>query len=77
MEPEYIDTINIAPVDVGLKIGRCDGILYTTIRDGVTEKYIHEFKKKARPVLVASYDGKQLLLVGGKFTFTDRGIVDK
>jgi len=77
MEPEFIDKVKITPVDVGLKIGKCDGVLYTTVRDGVTEKYIHEFKKAARPVLVASFDGKQLLLIGGSFDFTDRGIVDR
>jgi len=76
MEPDFVDKVKVPPVDVGLKIGKCDGILYTTVRDGVTEKYIHEFKKTSRPVLVSSFDGKQLLLLGGKFDFTERGIVD-
>lgn len=59
-----------------LTVGECDGILYSTIRDGVPEKYIHRFKKSARPLLAASHDGSQLALIGGKFRFTDRGIVD-
>lgn len=59
-----------------LEVGKVDGILYTTVRDGVTEKYIHKFKSKARPLLAASPDGKQLLMIGGSFTFTERGIVD-
>lgn len=58
-------------------IGECDGILYTTVRDGVQESYIHEFKGEARPLLCASEDGTQLLLVGGRYKFTERGIVDK
>lgn len=62
--------------DVGLNVGKVDGIMYETVRDGVTERYIHKFKKSARPDLAASYDGSQLGLIGGKFTFTDAGIVD-
>lgn len=61
---------------VGVAIGTCDGILYTTVRDGVTEKYIHKFKSKDAPLFVVSPDGKQLLLVGGNYDFTERGIVD-
>lgn len=64
------------PLKVGVAIGDVDGILYTTVRDGVTEKYIHKFAKKDRPLFVVSPDGKQLLMVGGSYTFTERGIVD-
>jgi len=60
----------------GLKVGKCDGILYSTTRDGELEHYIHRFKKPARPDFGVSHDGSQLLLIGGKFRFTDRGIVD-
>ncbi|MFY8268299.1 MAG: hypothetical protein ACOVLK_02770, partial [Terrimicrobiaceae bacterium] len=28
---------------VAAVIGECDGVLYTTVRDGQTEKYIHKF----------------------------------
>lgn len=64
-------------IDVGLKVGHCDGILYTTVRDGKTEKYIHKFKRSSRPLLAASFDGKSLVLIGGSYQFTERGIVDK
>lgn len=63
--------------DVGFKIGEVDGILYSTIRDGNPEKYIHRFKKKSRPLLAASFDGSQLYILGGGYTFTERGIVDQ
>lgn len=63
--------------DTALLIGEMDGVLYTTIRDGKTESYIHKFSKKSRPQLAASFDGKQLYVIGGSYTFTDRGIVDK
>jgi hypothetical protein len=57
-------------------IGPVDGILYSADREGRVEKYIHEFRKKARPLLAVSPDGSSLYLLGGAFTFTERGIVD-
>jgi len=74
--PENLDYYEVEPVDVAFKIGECDGLLYTTVRDGVKESYIHKFKKKSRPLLVSSHDGKQLFLLGGRYDFTERGIVD-
>ena len=73
---DYYQNINVDWPDVGLQVGDCDGILYSTVRDGVAEQYIHKFKKSARPVLAASHDGASLALIGGKFRFTNRGIVD-
>jgi hypothetical protein len=75
-EPQFIDTYNLPDYDVAFKIGHCDGILYTTVRDGKTERYIHRFKKNSRPFLCASHDGKQLIILEGGFRFTNRGIVD-
>lgn len=77
MQPRYIDSYNMPIPDVALKIGHCDGVLYTTVRDGKTEKYIHKFRKSSRPLLAATFDGNQLVLLGGAYQFTDRGIVDK
>lgn len=61
---------------VAAVIGELDGILYTTVRDGETESYIHRFKKSARPLFCVSHDGKTLVIVLGKYRFTERGIVD-
>lgn len=58
-------------------IGDVDGILYTTIRDGKVEQYIHKFAKNDRPLFCVTSNGKQILFVGGRYTFTERGIVDK
>ncbi len=76
-DPEYIDRMTLPTTDVAMLIGHCDGVLYTTVRDGVTEKYIHKFTGKSRPLLIASWDGKQLYLLGGAYNFTDEGIVDR
>lgn len=75
--PEEVGRVRIPPVPkVGVAIGEVDGILYSTVRDGQLEKYIHKFRKSDRPLFVVSPDGKQLFLVGGAYTFTELGIVD-
>ena len=63
--------------DVMLVVGDIDGIMYTTVRDGVEEKYVHQFKKKCRPLFCVSHDGKVLYMLGGSYDFTERGIVDR
>lgn len=58
-------------------IGELDGVLYTTQRDGQIEKYVHRFERVAdKPLLCVSPDGLTLYIVGGRYVFTDRGIVD-
>ena len=76
-DPEYIETHKITYPDVALVIGYLDFVGYTTVRDSKTESYIHRFKKSARPLLVSSHDGQQLLILGGEFDFTELGIVDR
>lgn len=76
-EAELIGKVNLPkPPKAAVAVGKCDGILYTTVRDGVREHYIHKFHKKDAPTLMVSPDGKQILLIGGNYTFTERGIVD-
>ena len=58
-------------------IGELDGVLYTTTRDGVEEKYVHEFRKRDKPLLCVSPDGEQLFIIAGRYVFTERGIVDR
>jgi hypothetical protein len=62
--------------EIGVVIGTLDALCYTTTRDGRTERYVHEFKAKDRPLFVVSPDGSQILIVGGNYDFTERGIVD-
>ena len=76
-EPEHIDTFEYPVHTTLMLIGELDGVLYTTIRDGSKESYIHEFAKKSRPLLAASFDGSQAYILGGGYDFTDRGFVDK
>ena len=64
-EPRFIDEVDLEPLDVGVNIGLCDGILYTTVREGIEESYIHHFDEESKPALVSSYDGDRLFLIGG------------
>ena len=70
------EVVESEPMEVGYKFGVLDGVLYTTKRDGKIEHYIHEFKKSAKPDLVASHDGNSIQIIGGNYSFTERGIVD-
>lgn len=60
-----------------LAVGNILAIEYETVRDGEYEKYRHTFRARSRPLLAATFDGKQLVIVGGAYRFTERGIVDK
>jgi hypothetical protein len=71
------ERVRLPAHSVGLAIGSVLGISYETTRDGKREKYLHEFRRGARPTLAASSDGHQLYLLRGAYRFTERGIVDK
>jgi len=76
-DAEIAGTIRIPDMpDAVIQIGEVAGIMYDTVRDGVAEKYIHKFHKNSRPLFCVSPDGKTLLMIGGSFNFTERGIVD-
>jgi hypothetical protein len=76
-DPRELGTVSVPELPrVAAVVGECDGVLYTTVRDGKTERYIHEFAARDRPLLCVSPDGRQILLVGGRYRFTEAGIVD-
>jgi hypothetical protein len=76
-KPAEILRVQRDPIRKGLVIGTMDGVLYSTVRDGVAERYIHRFRKSSRPLLAASADGTQLEIVGGRFQMTEAGIEDR
>lgn len=73
----FVDVVEVPEYKHFLKVGSVDGILYTTRRDGKTEHYIHEFRASSRPLLAVSFDGEEIKFVGGRYRFTERGIVDQ
>lgn len=74
-EPHYVESVPFLVSPVMMLIGECDGVLYTTRREGHIEHYQHNFSKRSRPLLATSHDGKQLYLLGGSYNFTDAGII--
>lgn len=64
------------PIKTGLVVGPMTGVMYAADRGDGVHEYCHRFKKSSRPLLIADHDGSQLGIVGGRFRFTDRGIVD-
>lgn len=60
----------------GYRLGSLLGVAYEARRDGKTDRYFHEFGKKARPDLVVKDDGSQLYISGGNYAVTDHGIED-
>ena len=72
-----IEKISIPSIPrAALAVGRLVMVGYESSRDGEPAIYVHRFGKSSRPLLAASHDGKQLLILGGGFRFTERGIVD-
>lgn len=59
-----------------LQVGKCVGIMYRAKRDGKTLNFLHQFAAHAGPILAATADGRQLLLIGGNYVFTEDGITD-
>lgn len=73
---EEVGTVDYPAPKVLAIVGDLDGVLYTTVRDGITERYKHEFAARDKPMLCVSPEGR-LYIVGGHYRFTERGIVDK
>jgi hypothetical protein len=58
-------------------MGYVEGIDYRTTHGKKLTLYHHDFEAGSRPLLAVSSDGRQLLLLGGRYQFTEQGIVDK
>jgi hypothetical protein len=75
-QPTKVKVVHVSIPSAVMVIGHVDAIDYTTTHGKKTVPYRHEFNDGSRPLLCASSDGKQLLLLGGRFEFEARGIVD-
>lgn len=76
-DAEEMGMFDLGPIPkVAVVVGELEAVIYNTVRDGKHERYIHKFKARARPMFAVSPDGRQLLLLGGDYDFTERGIVD-
>jgi len=76
-QPVEVRRVAVSPLPrVALTVGELLGIMYRTERDSRMENYLHRFRKSARPILAVSPDGRTLLILGGDYRVTDRGIED-
>lgn len=75
-DPDEITTVLATLPRAAIAVGHVDYIGYNTTHGTNVVEYEHKFRNGSRPLLCASADGKQLLLLGGRFTFTELGIVD-
>ncbi len=75
--PKKIGVVQIKLPKAAAVIGYLEAVDYRTTHNGKTELYQHSFEPGSRPLLAVSEDGKQLLLLGGRYQFTEQGIVDK
>lgn len=73
---EFVEVKVNPDYDVGYVLGEIPELHYIAERDGEVFHFDHKFKESSRPLLIVSYDGKQLMIAGGRYSVTDRGIVD-
>lgn len=76
-KPRKIKTVSFNVPRVVAVVGYIEAIDYKTTHGKKTVLYTHDFAPGSRPLLCTSSDGKQLLLIGGRYRFTRRGIVDR
>lgn len=72
--PTKVQRVKHRDVREAMALGRLESVTYQT-PDG--KLYRHRFLGAARPILAASHDGRQLVVLGGRYRMTWRGIVDQ
>jgi len=76
-KPRKAAVVKYNTPEVAACIGYVEYIGYRTTHGKEVKLYQHDFAPGSRPLLAVSPDGRQLLLLGGRYKFTDRGIVDR
>lgn len=76
-KPKRIGKVSMSVPKAVACIGYVEGIDYRTTHGKKVTLYHHDFAPGSRPLFAVSPDGKQLILLGGRFKFTERGIVDR
>lgn len=75
-EPSRAKILDIDIPDAVMVMGPIEFIGYRTSHGKKTVLYTHEFAPGSRPLLCAGPDDCQLVIVGGRYRVTERGIVD-
>lgn len=76
-QPRKVGSVRVNMPKAVAVMGYVEGIDYRTTHGRKLTLYHHDFEAGSRPLLAVSSDGKQLLLLGGRYQFTEQGIVDK
>lgn len=76
-KPRRLNVVDVDIPTVVACIGYVTAIDYNTTHGSEAQPYRHAFVKGSRPLLCVSPDGRQLILLGGRYKFTERGIVDR
>jgi len=76
-DPESVGMVPVKVPRAAMTVGELDAVLYTTTHGKKVVRYKHTFAPKSRPLLASSSDGRQLLILGGSYDFTQDGIVDR
>jgi hypothetical protein len=76
-KPRRARVVKITLPKAAMLMGTVSAIEYSTTHRGKTTLYRHDFAIGSRPFLAAGTKGKnRLLLFGGRYHITERGIVD-
>lgn len=75
-EPQKVNEVEIIVPKLVMVIGYAEYVGYSTTQRKKSQLYEHKFAEGSRPLLCASANGKQILFVGGRYNFTEDGIVD-
>lgn len=76
-KPRKVATVKVSVPAVVACMGHVEFIGYRTTHGKKLTLYKHDFAPGSRPLLCVSADGRQLMLLGGRYKWTDRGIVDR
>lgn len=72
-----LEVYNVELPRAAWRLGILAQVNYIAERDGTVYEFEHRFADESRPLLVASDDGSMLIIVGGRYSVTDRGITDQ
>lgn len=76
VEPQRARRVTINLPKSVMVMGYLEFVGYSTTHNGKAAMYKHKFAKGSRPLLCAGPGRNQLILVGGRYHVTERGIVD-
>lgn len=76
-KPRKLARLKVKIPKVVACMGYVESLDYRTTHKGKAQPYRHRFAAGSRPLLCVSSDGRQLMLLGGLYKWTERGIVDR